>query len=223
MTIWELIEAGEFEKASQLASDEYRDSGDIFPLFNKRIALMNLKKYDEVISLSKYILNETNFEGSTDYVYCAIAYWLLGRYSDAIDNWTKAWSCKYQDASGGVSVLVYLYFVSICTRDSALNKRTLKKLAKINNVNWPAPISLYLLNKIDRNQMLSCVDTVPILRERQMCQADFASAIKSLENNNDELYKFYLEKAIETPQRKYLEEMLYLAKGELERIDNRVS
>lgn len=221
MTIWELIEIGEFEKANQLADEEYTHTEDISSLRNKIIALINLKMYDQVVELSKYILKKTDFRNSEDYVFCGIGNWLLGYYSDAVDNWTKAWSCIYQDESGGVSVLVYLYFASLRTNDSTLNKSVSKKLATINNVNWPAPISGYLLSKIDRNEMLSYVDHVPILRERQMCQADFASAIKSLENNNDELYKFHLEKAVETPERKYLEGMLYLAKGELEGMNNR--
>ncbi|UYQ95591.1 hypothetical protein MKQ68_10810 [Chitinophaga horti] len=58
--------------------------------------------------------------------------------------------------------------------------------------------------------------SIPILHNRQLCQANFTLALMKLEQNSTEEYQLYLEAAIKQGPNAWLEKMFYLAKVELE-------
>lgn len=70
----DLIKAGEFQKACVRADTEFGASGNIFPLRNKVIALLQLDKVDEAIRLSEEIIGLN--AGSTDSDFIGV--WLGG-------------------------------------------------------------------------------------------------------------------------------------------------
>lgn len=220
ISVWSLITNNEFEKACEKADEEYRDSGNIFPLRNKVYALFHLKKYDEIISISRKCIEARNGESSGDFISLGIANWILGNVPNAIGIWKQAQNCPYKDAAGGIDTQVFLYFAAVKTHDDKLKlntKRTIKKLLKTKRaINYPGPLGHYLLDDIDERQLVSYVANVPILRERQLCQAHFVSAIKSLEGGSIERYYRMLKACINHGSSSYLEQMYYLAKIELE-------
>lgn len=217
---WSLITNNDFDKACERADEEYRESGNIFPLRNKVYALFHLKKYDEIILITEKCIEARNGESSSDFISLGIANWVLDNESKAIDTWKQAQNCPYKDAAGGIDTQVFLYFAAVKTHDEKLKLnviRTIKKLLKTKRaINYPGPLGHYLLEDIDERQLVGYVTNVPILRERELCQAHFVSAIKSLEDDNIEGYYKMLKACINYGSSTYLEQMYYLAKIELE-------
>lgn len=126
----------------------------------------------------------------------------------------------YKDAAGGMDLQVILYFASIKLGDDILKKETLKKIKKLlkskRSLNWPGPMGHYILEDMGKDTLLSSVSGVPILKDRQLCQAHFVVAIKELEKGEIEGYRKKLQDCISYGSPSYLEQIYYLAKGELE-------
>jgi tetratricopeptide (TPR) repeat protein len=220
LSVWTLIENNEFEKACEKADEEYRNTGDILSLRNKVYALLNLKKYIESISLSEKLIESRKGDTESDFSFLGIANWMLGDTAKAIEAWQQGQNSLYKDAAGGMGIQVFLYFAAIKTGQDKLKStaiKTIKKLLKSKRaVNFPGPLGHYLVDDITDNELLSYVDSVPILRERQLSQAHFVIAIKKLEADNIEGYYKELKDCISYGSRSYLSQMYYLAKGELE-------
>ncbi|TAD81045.1 MAG: hypothetical protein EAY75_18310 [Bacteroidetes bacterium] len=75
----------------------------------------------------------------------------------------------------------------------------------------------FLVGEINEDSLLQQVSAVPILTERHLCQAHFAIAIEKLERVDMEGYENSLKNSISYGPASYLEQMYYLAKGELEK------
>jgi len=228
--IWSLIEKGEFEKACKETDIEYERTGDTFQLNNKISALMHLKRYEnaitliyKIISLKKEAHPSFDLSSSSYFIRLGIAQWALDKKYEAIELWQEGESCAYQDASGGISLFIIEYFaaVRICHKELKKNvvRKIKKKLKNKQALNWPGPLGRYLLCDISEVEMLTCVSTTPTLRERNLCQANFAAAIKELESGNIVEYKNRLKACIQDGALAYLEDMYYLAKAELEKLE----
>jgi len=228
--IWELIQKGDFETACKEVDLEYEQTGNDINFGNKITALMHLKKYDKVIELAdKMIVIERNANPSLDvsssfqFTYSGIANWVLNKKEEAIKLWQQGEKSIYQDASGGVLLLIIEYFAGVRIKDEILKryatKRIKKKLRNKQAANWPGPLGHYLLGDISEVELLNRVSTIPILRERNLCQVNFVMAIKELENENIFAYKNKLKECIQDGPLAYLESMFYLAKGELEMLE----
>ncbi|WP_295668741.1 hypothetical protein [uncultured Mucilaginibacter sp.] len=220
ITVWSLVQNNDFEEACQKADEEYAEEGFTPTLRNKVYALFHLKRYLDVIQLSEKLIEVEKGESSSDFQSAGIANWIIGDLSKAIELWENAQNCMYQDAAGGIDTQVLLYFAAIKTKQDKLRQtavRTIKKLLKSKrSINYPGPLGHYLLNDITEEQLISYVANVPILRERQLCQAQFVSAIKILETEDVDGYYKKLKECVSYGPSSYLEHEYYLAKGELE-------
>ena len=78
----------------------------------------------------------------------------------------------------------------------------------------------YLIGDLDNEGLLSSVSSIPILMDRQLCEAYFVIAIKELEKNNAIAFRRNLKQSISYGPHAYLESMFYLAKGELEKLSD---
>ena len=221
---WLIIQNNEFEKAINLIDAQFEATQNYFLLRNKNLALFHLKKYAEVISLSEKLIEYRKGESVTDFINLGIANWILGNTFKAIEGWQQSKKSLYKDAAGGLETEVYLYFAGIKTHNVKLTsvaKQAIKKLLKSKrSTNWPGPLGHYLLNEITDKELFSNIVTVHILKERQLCQAHFVSAIKRLEMGDTDGYYKKLRDCISYGPPSYLEQMYYLAKGELEMIEN---
>jgi hypothetical protein len=220
MTVWELIKIGKFHEACQKADEEFSANQDILPLRNKVFALLHLRKYEELTELSSELIKIRNGETERDFVYSGIGYWALNEKQKAIEIWKQGESAKYTDAAGGIEIPIILYFAGIKLKDENLKKESLQKLKKLLKskaaINWPAPIGTYIIDKITKEELLTKVVNIDILRERQLCQAYFVIAIKELDKGNVDGYKQNLTECVNFGVKAYLESMYYIAKGELE-------
>jgi hypothetical protein len=219
LDVWSLIQAGLFEEACKKADVEYEVTKDVFLLRNKVYALLHSEKYQECILVTHKIIDLRNGETDSDFVFCGIANWLVGNKAEAVQQWHNGKNCKYTDAAGGVELQVILYFASISMADETLKSgvvKTLKKLLKSKrSISWPGPLGQYILGEITEEVLFANTSNIPILKERQLCQANFAVAIKELEKGNTIEYKKKLQESIGYGSPSYLEQVFYLAKGEL--------
>lgn len=218
--VWNLVQQDLFEEACRVADVEYQNTNREFHLRNKVYALFHLGKYNDAIELIKKIIKLSNGESENDFTFLGIANWILGNKIEAIEAWQQARNCLYKDAAGGLQIEVYLYFAAVKTEQDKLKlnaKKNIKKLLKFKQtINWPGPIGNYLLDDITEIEMFSYITSVPILRERQLCEAHFVLAIKRLEAKDLNGYYEKLKNCISYGPSSYLEQMYYLAKGELD-------
>jgi tetratricopeptide (TPR) repeat protein len=223
LDVWSLIENDEFEKACEKSDKEYKNTGDLTDLRNKVYALFHLKKYKDVISLSEKLIEYRKGETDVDFLSLGIANWILGNADKAIEAWQLAQNSIYKDAAGGIGTQVFLYFAGVKTGQEKFKTtviKTIKKLLKSKrSINFPGPLGHYLIGNISENELFSYISNVPILREKQLCQAHFVSAIKSLEAGDTEGYYKSLRDCISYSSRAYLSQMYYMAKGELELVE----
>jgi hypothetical protein len=218
---WALIQNGYFVEACERADSEYKISGDIFFLRNKVYALFHLKKYEECITLTENLIAISKVQTDVDFIFCGLANWLLDKKEEAVILWKKAEQSLYKDAVGGLDIQIFLLFASLKNNDSVLKKYAFNKIKKLlksrRSVNWPGPVGQFLLDELNENNLLQHVSSIPILRERHLCQGHFAIAVKRLEKADLEGYKKSLRDSISYGPPSYLEQMYYLAKGELEK------
>ena len=217
-TSWDLIKENNFEEACSQLDDEYERFKSAARLRNKVYALLNLNKFEEAILLCGKIREERNGETDTDYIFSGVAYWLLNKYSEAIEMWRDARKAKYTDAAGGVEVELLLLFGAIKKNDQKLEKdalAALKKKVKAKQAdNWPGPLAKYILGDITASCLYENVDEQPALRAKELCQAYFYVALGYL-NNDKSKYAECLEKCIAVGPDAYVIQEYYLAKAEL--------
>jgi hypothetical protein len=218
--IWELIQNGDFELAIKKADFEYSETGNELPLRNKVYALFHLKRYEDAILLSQQLIEIRKGESQSDFIFCGIANWLLGKRDEGILIWQQGEQSMYKDAAGGMDLQIILYFAAIRMGDEGLKKRTAKEIKKLlrskRSTSWPGPLGHYILGNMEKDDMLSYISEVPILKERQFCQAYFGIAVKELEKGRIGEYQRNLQDCIHYGAPSYLEKLYYLAKGELE-------
>jgi len=215
-----MIQDNEFEDAIKLIDNEFEKTQDYFILYNKVLALFHLKKYSEALLLIERLIKFRKGDTDADFINLGIAHWILGKKTEAIETWLQAENSMFKDAAGGIEIQVFLYFGAIKTEQDKLKSNSLKATKKLlkskRSINWPGPLGHYLLGDITEDQLFSYVVNIPILKERQLCQAHFVSAIGKLAAGHVEEYYKKLEDCISYGSSAYLEQMYYMAKGELE-------
>jgi hypothetical protein len=220
LDIWGLIQNGDFEQALRKADFEYAVTRDEFPLRNKVYALFHLKKFEEAVLLNEQLIEIRKGESQHDFIFCGIANWILGRKSEAVLIWQRSEQCIYKDAAGGMDLEIILYFAAIKIGDDGLKKRAIKGIKRLlkskRSTNWPGPLGHYILGDLEEDKLLSYVSSIPILKERQLCQAHFAIATKKLEKGELEGYQRSLVDCISYGPSSYLEQLFYLAKHDFE-------
>jgi len=222
-SVWTLIEEDRFVEACSVADSEPNNT---LAMRNKTMALFHLGKYQDVVELSEKLILLRNGETDSDFLHLGIAYWALNRTDEAIDIWQQSERCMYKDAAGGIDSQILLYFAGVKIKNEKLRIDASKKIKKLlrskRSINYPGPLGHYLLDEMSEEELVQYVAQVPILRERQLCQAFFVSAIKSLEFGQIGDYYSGLKKCISFGSKAYLEDTFYLAKIELEKDANEV-
>lgn len=156
-----------------------------------------------------------------------VAHWLAGRESQAASTWYDLVSAMeqgkidYSDAAGGVESACLLWFAAVRLGQQNLLKaarRLLRKKVKNNrSSNWPGPVAKFLLGRLTPDQLRGKVADVPVLRERELCEAEFYIGVRSLEANDRPAAGKAFRTAAKLDTAK-VEKEYYLASHELKRI-----
>jgi hypothetical protein len=185
MSAWEQLKSGLYSEAVTGFSEELRNSPST-PTFNNRgMAYLHLGDYDAAMAdfRSADALSSAALHTVCDGDMCGVALWMAGREGEAVATWLAgveaalAGTVRYGDAAGGVTIGNLLLFAGVRLDDKyaiASATRLLRKRFRTKqSAAWPGPVSRYLLDLVSESDMLAAVSHVPILRERQLCQARF--------------------------------------------------
>ena len=130
ISCWNLIEQKRFEEACLKADEDYKTTKSEAHLFNKVIALLNLKKYEEALRLSLEFIKIAKVSSDSEYIQAGTAYWLLSNYDNAIKTWKNGLNAQYTDGAGGVEIPGLLYYAAVSLQDKSLEKEAISLLKK---------------------------------------------------------------------------------------------
>jgi tetratricopeptide (TPR) repeat protein len=198
---WKLIKANRFRDAVSLLTAELSDEPSV-PLYNNRgMAYLHLGEFQKALSDFRAADDITRREdgGERPGAMSGVALWLAGEHQRAVSIWTRgteamlAGSIRYTDAAGGVSIANLLWFASIRLHEPAgqtlATKLLRKKLRTKQSQSWPGPISRFLLGGIDEPQLRAAAARTRILRERELCQAEFYVGVAAFEADRQRYYE----------------------------------
>jgi tetratricopeptide (TPR) repeat protein len=222
MTVWDLIKAGQYEEACRVADQEFRENPTAFPLMNKVRALLRLGRHREAAELCDESIRISPFTVSTHFIFRGVSDWFDGREEEAIGAWQAGSGAQYQDAAGGVDCPLLLRFASIKRSDRPLRRSSESSLRNACKrramVNWPGPLAHFALGKLGETELLAAITSHPILRERQMCQADFHIGVMRMAQGDQTGYAECLARSCSHAPVSMLENEFFLADAELRAI-----
>lgn len=219
MSCWDFIKQKDFYGACKRADEEYAETKSEPSLRNKAIALLNLKKYDDVLDIADELIRITDGRSDSDYMLAGITNCLLDNYTEALEILKKGLNTKYTDAAGGVDVPALLYYVAVRLNNKKIEKEAitlLKKRCKSRvSLNYPGFIAGYILGRISEDELLNSYASFETLKTRILCKAYFYIAVNNLKNGDEEMFYENLKKCVE--KESYLEKEYFIAVGELDK------
>jgi lipoprotein NlpI len=227
MDPWELIAEGRYREAATAYTAELRRGKSAPNYWNRGVAYLNLGQYDRAIADFK-TANETDEDTSDAYLQSVgTVHWLAGRESDAARVWLdlvlamERGKIQYTDAAGGVESACLLWFAAIRLEEDELLRQARRLLSKKarnkSSASWPGPVAEFLLGRVDDGELRQRVASVPILRERELCQAEFYIGVRALEVGDSAAAKKAFGAAARLHPAK-LEHEYYLATHEFNRL-----
>jgi hypothetical protein len=209
---WHLIATGRYEEAVVAYSIVARQPGQTHQLRNRSLAYLMLGRLAAAradILAAKAENPSARRRGHVHSVgddqWLGLFEWLEGHFESASQIWlaaaklTTAGRVVYTDASGGTKTGSLLAFAAVRLSDPSLFREaeTLFSyiVAKGRPDSWPGPIARFYLSITPAEVLLSSVSSVPVLRERELCQAHFAIGVMALRARNAPLYYSSLSQA----------------------------
>jgi len=216
---WELVKQGEYDHAIRAAEEEFRDTGSVPALRHKMFALLQLGLYQDAANLCRDIIKLERGEADADFIFLGVSYWLSGRHEKAVESWRAATDTKYTDAAGGVGLWLLLFFAANKLNISLLKQESEQKLdALCKDVaigNWPGPIARYVLGQISDTDLLGATSEQPILKSKQICQAEFYIGVRAMADNEDSAHATHMSAATLQGASCLVKPEFYLAEAEL--------
>jgi tetratricopeptide (TPR) repeat protein len=192
MDAWHLEKFGRYEEAVGLLSDEARTAPSAFILRNRGMAYLLLGSFSDALIDFRTAdeMDRISTQSLTDGDMSGVALWLSGREEEAVSTWRQgveaslAGAVTYADMAGGVTIGNLLFFAA-AARDDVDSRKLATKLLKKRlrtkqSAAWPGPTSRYLLGEMPEDELRSKISSVPILKERQACQAEFYIGVRTL-------------------------------------------
>jgi hypothetical protein len=229
MDPWGLITAGQYEEAADAYTVVLRARESSPNFCNRGIAHLNQGLLDRAMLDFEAAercrpANVARSDGYRQWI--GTTHWLGGAERQAGQIWLElvegleSGKIGYTDAAGGVESGALLWFAAAWLQDADLlarARRWLGRLCRSRRTVWPAPIGLFLLGRITADELLPFASDVPVLHERQACQAHFFDAVAGRTMPNARTTTVALDKAAGLSEAK-LEQTWYLARYELSRL-----
>jgi len=191
---WNLIASGHYEQAVRAFTSRLRRDKSLGNYRNRAVAYLNLGDYDKALADLRAADTMQVTPGDSCLQSIGVAQWLAGRESEAASTWrdlVRAFEQRkihYTDAAGGVKSPCLLWFAAVrLGQDELLEaaRRLLNEKVSPRNgriENWPGPIAKFLLGQITEAQLRSEVEPqIPVLHERELCQAEFYIGVRRLQ------------------------------------------
>jgi tetratricopeptide (TPR) repeat protein len=229
MDPWGMIKAGRYEEAVDAYTTALRESESSPNYCNRGIAHLNLGSLDRALldfEAAKKCRPANVAPGDGCGQWIGTTHWLAGAERKAAEVWLElvdgleSNEIGYTDAAGGIESGALLWFAATWLQDANLlarSRRWLTQLSRAPRKGWPGPIGQLLLGRIAAAELPSLTSGVPILHERQLCQAYFFEAVAGYTMLNTRARTLAMERAASLSEAK-LEQEWYLAKHELARL-----
>lgn len=221
---WDLVKAGRFDEAVGELTDELSATPAPWRYSNRGIAYINLGALDRARDDFNAAEHASTTRGDSYRLKLATVQWLQGLEADAVKTWIDVVRdldgnrITYTDAAGGVESPCMLWFAGVRLAKTELCEIATKSLRKMLGRKqakcWPGVLGRLVLGQAAPAEAREAVSTVPILRERQLCQAEFYIAWTSLMEENKSACLEALDQSARLGDA-LLEMELYLARYEL--------
>jgi hypothetical protein len=233
MSPWTLVQEDRYAEAVVAFTGEHSIRPSELVLNNRGMAHLHLGDCAAALSDFEAAVEQHNAESlhlrgggpGVDRTMSGVALWMAGRFPQALATWTAdvearlAGASRYGDAAGGVTAGNVLLFAGARLANRDAQKLAVKSLRKRlrakQSAAWPGPVSRYLLEKLSEADLVAAVSQVPILHERQMCQARFYVGVKGLLEGDRMAYRRAVQEAYEFGRVAKLECEYYLAMHEI--------
>jgi hypothetical protein len=217
---WALIQRGDYVGACEAADREYKRTTRVPHLRNKVLALLSLRRYDEVVALCSELMQKQPTAMGIDLIKQGVAYWLQGKVAKAIAAWRdESHTRGGGDAAGGLTAPLLLHFAAVSTDDASLRNDSIMHITSVIGTRfrpgWPEPLRPYVLGLSSAEELLAAVDTQPVLRDRQLCAAHFHIGVMHLKKDLVQT-RHHMLLAVSGCPSIMLEPQYFLAKGYLE-------
>jgi tetratricopeptide (TPR) repeat protein len=228
MDTWDLIKTGRYSEAVELLTDELRKQAQPYLYSNRGIAYLNLQQFDHAREDFEAAEETSASRGDSYRLHVSAVQWLQGFETEAAETWEAVvrdldnGEIVYTDAAGGVEAPALLWFAGVRLDQPELCNAATKSLRKTlrskRATSWPGVIGQLVLRRGVASDGQSAVSNVPILRERQLCQAEFYIAWSACHDGRYEDWRRALSQCARLDVA-LLEEELYLSKHELRRLE----
>ena len=195
---WNLIVTRQFDKAVTAYTEVLENKKDGPTYRNRATALLLLNRHDEAFRdvLAAEALNPAPkgfgyFHSDTDQLRLGVIEWLIGKQDEAGNRWARICEAllrgrvKYSDGSHGIGAASLLRFAAARLAQNEMrqlaDKLISKRIERQSYRAWPYPIGRFYFGELAANQLLAMASDTPILKDRQLCQIQFAIAVTQLE------------------------------------------
>jgi tetratricopeptide (TPR) repeat protein len=237
MDPWDLIDEDHYAEAVDAFKKRLKRDKRGLNYYNRGIAYLNLGEYDNALADFQAADDRSEYSSDGYLQSVGVAHWLAGRESQAAATWEdlviaiERAEIQYTDGAGGVGSPCLLWFAGVRLGQANLGelaRRVLKN--KVNTEvgrnwcidNWPGPIARFLLGQMDEERLRERIGAVPILRERELCQAEFYIGVRAHQVGDRFAAKKAFRRAAQLHAAK-IENEYYLAKHESKRPGRRLT
>jgi len=188
---WALLEAREWEAALAAYTASWNNTGNREDLFNRALVLLNMRRWPEAMSDFEQCLSLGRSRGANAYELVGAIHWLMGRQKEAVAWWQsslKADRPRWNQIARSPALLVY---AGVKLGYEWLVMDGLKRLKGVwkpgHNPRWPGILPGMYLGEVSADRPEVYVSNLPVIGERELCQAYFYTGVIALRNGDTAL------------------------------------
>jgi tetratricopeptide (TPR) repeat protein len=183
MSAWDLITTGRFTEAIESLSSDLSTQPSSRLYGNRGIAYLNLGRFGQAQQDFEAAEKASSSRVDRYLLQAGSVKWIQGLEAEAAKVWEdvvhdlESNTIVYTDAAGGVEGPCLLWFAGVRLGRLELCKIATKSLRKTlrskRSSCRPAVVGRLVVGQTTAADVREAVSAVPILRERQLCQAEF--------------------------------------------------
>jgi tetratricopeptide (TPR) repeat protein len=221
-----LVITNRFRDAIDLLTEEIGKKPSTALHNNRGMAYLHLREFQRALADFRRAeeISIKALGGECDKSRCGLALWMSGEREQAASLWAEGaqlmadGKIAYTDAAGGVSIGNLLWFAAKRLQNAVHHNLAIKllrkKLRSKQSRAWPGPVSRFIVDTITEVEFRASVSSTPILRERQLCQAEFYIGVAAF-GSDDRKYQQAMRLSSELGAISKLEDEYYLALHEM--------
>lgn len=215
---WSLVEARDWGAALAAYTERLNNTQNQEDRFNRALVLLNMRRLQEALSDFEQCLSLKRANGANAYEMIGTINWLMGLKREAVEWWRSSLKSdppRWHQIARSPALLV---FAGVTLNAEWLVTDGLRRLKGLwkpgHHPRWPGILPGIYLGEVSADRPEMYVSDLPVIRERQLCQAFFHTGVIALRNGNRPLAIKRFRQAADL-QGAVLEAEFYLAGGEV--------